>query len=117
MPPEGALASFSPYVAWGFSPMRTWICRNIIFFIFNLLTGLFPAWYLVYNLITNSNFSTWVQHKKVVLFKLIFLLHFLALKGRNIPAQGNALGKIYYNDLSPERATHKLTMIKGSPFM
>jgi len=47
----------------------------------------------------------------------IVLLHFLALKGRNITAQGNALGKIYYNDLSPERATHKLTMIKGSPFM
>jgi hypothetical protein len=59
MPPEGALASFSPYVAWGFSPMRTWICRNIIFFIVNLLTGLFPAWYLVYNLITNTNFSTY----------------------------------------------------------
>ena len=25
---EGALASFSPYVAWGFSPMRTWVCRD-----------------------------------------------------------------------------------------
>ena len=56
MPPEGTLAPFSPYVAWGFSPMRTWICRNIIFFIVNLLTGLFPAWYLVYNLITNYEF-------------------------------------------------------------
>ena len=41
------------------APMRTWIYRNIIFFIVNLLTGLFPAWYLVYDLITNSNFSTY----------------------------------------------------------
>ena len=55
--------------------------------------------------------------KKLYYFKFIVLLHFLALKGRNITAQGNTLGKIYYNDLSPERATHKLTMIKGSPFM
>jgi len=58
--------------------------------------------------------STRVQNKKLYFFKLIVLLHFLALKGRNITAQGNALGKIYSNDLSPERATHKLTMIKGS---
>jgi len=42
---------------------------------------------------------------------------FSALKGRNIPAQGNALGIKYYNDLSPERATHKITIIKASPFM
>jgi len=39
---------------------------------------------------------------------------FLALKGRNIPAQDNALGK-HYNDLSPERATYKITIIKASP--
>ena len=55
-------------------------------------------------MLVHSTVEYWVQHKKVVLFKLIVLLHFLALKGRNIPAQGNALGKIYYNDLSPERA-------------
>ena len=55
--------------------------------------------------------------KKLYFYKFIILLYFLALKGRNIPAQGNALGKIYYNDLSPERATPKLTMIKGRPFM
>jgi len=31
--------------------------------------------------------------KSCTLFNLIFLLHFLALKGLNIKAQGNALGK------------------------
>ena len=31
--------------------------------------------------------------KSCILFNLINLVHFLALKGRNIPAQGNALGK------------------------
>jgi len=33
----------------------------------------------------------------------MILVHFLALKGRNIPAQGKALGK-KINGLSPERA-------------
>jgi len=34
------------------------------------------------------------------------LHYFLALKGRNIPAQGNALGK-YKKFFSPVRALHK----------
>ncbi|KPA18657.1 hypothetical protein MHK_001122 [Candidatus Magnetomorum sp. HK-1] len=41
---------------------------------------------------------------------------FLALKGRYITAQGNALGKKNYNDLSPERATHKMNNNSRYPF-
>jgi len=46
----------------------------------------------------------------------MILVHFLALKGRKIPAQATFWVK-HYNGLSPERATHKITIIKGSQFM
>jgi len=36
---------------------------------------------------------TGATQKSCTLFHLMFLVHFLALKGRNIPARENALGK------------------------
>jgi len=46
----------------------------------------------------------------------IFSGFFLALKGRNIPAQGNALGK-YKKNFSPVRALHKWTNFYYCSFM
>jgi len=47
----------------------------------------------------------------------MILVHFLALKGRNIPAHGNALGKNITMVKALKGRNIKITIIKGSNFM